>query len=71
MSVKRIFSCHPIKFLGASGEGFDPVKKKMKVTINNGNSKNVIAAISLISSAVIVLYSLFFIPEPIIQKIRI
>ena len=27
MSVKRIFSCHPIKFLGG-GEGFDPVKKR-------------------------------------------
>ena len=25
--TKRIFSCHPIKFLGG-GEGFDPVKKK-------------------------------------------
>mgnify|MGYP001301697894 FL=1 len=30
MSLKRIFSCHPIKFLGG-GEGFDPVDKKMKV----------------------------------------
>ena len=29
-SLKRIFSCHPIKFLGG-GEGFDPVKKNMKV----------------------------------------
>ena len=29
MSVKRILSCHPIKFLGG-GEGFDPVKKKSK-----------------------------------------
>ena len=28
--TKRIFSCHPIKFLGG-GEGFDPVKKNMKV----------------------------------------
>ena len=27
---KRIFSCHPIKILGG-GEGFDPVKKEMKV----------------------------------------
>ena len=27
--IKRIFSCHPIKFLGG-GEGFDPVKKKGK-----------------------------------------
>ena len=26
ISVKRILSCHPIKFLGG-GEGFDPVKK--------------------------------------------
>ena len=24
--IKRIFSCHPIKFLGG-GEGYDPVKK--------------------------------------------
>tara|TARA_B100001173_G_scaffold223262_1_gene193361 strand:+ start:62 stop:313 length:252 start_codon:yes stop_codon:yes gene_type:complete len=30
LSVKRILTCHPIKFLGG-GEGFDPVKKKMKV----------------------------------------
>ena len=30
ISTKRILSCHPIKFLGG-GEGFDPVKKKMKV----------------------------------------
>tara|TARA_B100001057_G_C22358334_1_gene759821 strand:- start:290 stop:541 length:252 start_codon:yes stop_codon:yes gene_type:complete len=29
MSLKRIFSCHPIKFLGG-GEGYDPVNKKMK-----------------------------------------
>ena len=29
MSMKRILSCHPIKFLGG-GEGFDPVNKKMK-----------------------------------------
>ena len=29
LSTKRILSCHPIKFLGG-GEGFDPVKKKMK-----------------------------------------
>ena len=29
MSLKRILSCHPIKFLGG-GEGFDPVKKKSK-----------------------------------------
>ena len=29
MSVKRILSCHPIKFLGG-GEGYDPVNKKMK-----------------------------------------
>ena len=35
MSIKRILSCHPIKFLGG-GNGFDPVKKKMKVK-NNGN----------------------------------
>ena len=27
--LKRILSCHPIKFLGG-GEGFDPVKKKNK-----------------------------------------
>ena len=30
MSIKRIFSCHPIKFLGG-GEGFDPVNKKIKI----------------------------------------
>ena len=30
MSLKRIFSCHPIKFLGG-GDGFDPVNKNMKV----------------------------------------
>lgn len=29
LSLKRILSCHPIKFLGG-GEGFDPVKKKLK-----------------------------------------
>jgi len=29
MSIKRILSCHPIKFLGG-GEGYDPVNKKMK-----------------------------------------
>ncbi len=30
LSLKRILSCHPIKFLGG-GDGFDPVKKQMKV----------------------------------------
>ncbi|MBD1173937.1 membrane protein insertion efficiency factor YidD [Pelagibacterales bacterium SAG-MED01] len=30
LSLKRIFSCHPVKFLGG-GEGFDPVNKNMKV----------------------------------------
>ena len=29
ISLKRILSCHPIKFLGG-GDGFDPVKKEMK-----------------------------------------
>jgi len=29
ISLKRILSCHPIKFLGGGG-GFDPVKRKMK-----------------------------------------
>ena len=29
LSLKRIFSCHPIKFLGG-GEGFDPINKKIK-----------------------------------------
>ena len=29
LSLKRILSCHPIKFLG-SGEGFDPLIKKTK-----------------------------------------
>ena len=27
VGIKRILSCHPIKFLGG-GEGFDPVRKK-------------------------------------------
>ncbi len=27
--LKRLLSCHPIKFLGG-GEGFDPVNKNMK-----------------------------------------
>ena len=31
LSLKRILSCHPIKFLGG-GEGFDPVNKDMKAT---------------------------------------
>ena len=30
MCAKRILSCHPIKFLGG-GEGFDPVRKKIKI----------------------------------------
>ena len=30
MSIKRILSCHPIKFLGG-GEGFDPVNKNFKI----------------------------------------
>ena len=30
ISIKRILSCHPVKFLGG-GEGFDPVNKKMKM----------------------------------------
>ena len=30
MSIRRILSCHPIKFLGG-GEGFDPVKKEIKI----------------------------------------
>ena len=30
LSLKRILSCHPVKFLGG-GEGFDPVNKNMKV----------------------------------------
>ena len=29
VSLKRILSCHPIKFLGG-GDGFDPIKKEMK-----------------------------------------
>tara|TARA_B100001063_G_scaffold199744_1_gene192638 strand:- start:424 stop:675 length:252 start_codon:yes stop_codon:yes gene_type:complete len=28
--LKRILSCHPIKFLGG-GEGFDPINKNFKV----------------------------------------
>ena len=27
IGIKRMISCHPIKYLGG-GEGFDPVKKK-------------------------------------------
>ena len=30
LSVKRILSCHPIKFLGGGG-GFDPVNNKIKI----------------------------------------
>ena len=30
ISIKRILSCHPIKFLGG-GEGFDPVNKKNNI----------------------------------------
>ncbi len=30
MGIKRILSCHPIKFLGG-GEGLDPVNKKVKI----------------------------------------
>ena len=30
ISIRRILSCHPIKFLGG-GEGFDPVKKEIKI----------------------------------------
>ena len=29
MSIKRILSCHPIKYLGGGG-GYDPVKKELK-----------------------------------------
>ena len=29
LSIKRILSCHPIKFLGG-GDGFDPAKKRSK-----------------------------------------
>ena len=29
LGIKRILSCHPIKFLGG-GEGFDPINKKIK-----------------------------------------
>ena len=29
VSLKRILSCHPIRFLGG-GQGFDPVRKEMK-----------------------------------------
>ena len=29
-SLKRIFSCHPFRFLGG-GEGFDPVNKNLKI----------------------------------------
>jgi len=33
ISFKRIITCHPIKILGG-GEGFDPVKKKIKIKKN-------------------------------------
>ena len=29
IGIKRVLSCHPIKFLGG-GKGFDPIKKKGK-----------------------------------------
>ena len=29
LGIKRILSCHPIKFLGG-GEGYDPVNKNLK-----------------------------------------
>ena len=34
ISFKRVITCHPIKILGG-GEGFDPVKKTLKLK-NNG-----------------------------------
>ena len=34
ISLKRILSCHPIKFLGG-GEGLDPVNKKVKIKSRN------------------------------------
>ncbi len=30
ISFKRVITCHPIKILGG-GEGFDPVKKNIKI----------------------------------------
>ena len=30
ISLKRILSCHPVKFLGG-GDGFDPVKKNIRI----------------------------------------
>ncbi|WP_075522710.1 membrane protein insertion efficiency factor YidD [Candidatus Pelagibacter communis] len=30
ISIRRILSCHPFKFLGG-GDGFDPVNKKIKI----------------------------------------
>ena len=30
ISIKRVVSCHPIKFLGG-GEGFDPINKKPRI----------------------------------------
>jgi uncharacterized protein len=30
VAIRRILSCHPIKFLGG-GEGFDPINKKIKI----------------------------------------
>ena len=30
LSIKRILTCHPFRFLGG-GHGFDPVKKEIKI----------------------------------------
>ncbi len=30
VSIKRILSCHPIKFLGG-GSGYDPINKEIKI----------------------------------------
>ena len=46
LSIKRILSCHPIKFLGG-GEGFDPVKKR---EINFDYSFLVIAKSSMLNN---------------------
>ena len=46
ISFKRIFSCHPIKFLGG-GEGFDPVNKKIKITFNKNYESGIASSIKI------------------------
>ena len=55
--TKRIFSCHPIKFLGG-GRGLIQLKK---IKINGYKKHN---CRNITKRAVIILYGLFFAPEP-------